>query len=206
MHRLYICIVYCIFLHLFWHFPRTTSYGWEQWSAMVSYFQPYFYLYLISYPSSSLFLCDPHLSFPPTSPPSIGPAALPCHICHRHSVAYVALGFKFNLVSIWCNCFERPAVSACFYSLMSALILNSVCLSRDEYVWNFLLMSARVCRSWTTAWLHTVNETHCQTPVAVIGLTLSLWQHSDAMHFLFEAEGEEGRKRSKYARHHKIPF
>lgn len=54
-----------------------------------------------------LFLCDPHLSF--LSPP-LGPAALaflPCHICHRRSVARVALGFKFNLVSIWCNCFER---------------------------------------------------------------------------------------------------
>lgn len=58
----------------------------------------------------SLFLCEPHLSFLPTLSPSLGPAALPflpCHICHRRSVARVALGFKFNLVSIWCNCFER---------------------------------------------------------------------------------------------------
>ena len=70
----------------------------------------YFFRCLLSSPSTSLFLHDPHLPFVSNILPSFGPAALPflpCHICHRRSLAGVALGFKFNLVSICCNCFER---------------------------------------------------------------------------------------------------
>lgn len=89
------------------------------------------------------------------------------------------------------------AVSACFFSLMSALILNSVCLSRDEYVWNVVLMCARVCRSWTIAWPHTVNDTHCQTPVAVMGITLSLWQHSCQTPYTFSLKQKGRREGSK---------
>lgn len=55
--------------------------------------------------SPSSFVTHTCLSSPPLGPAAL--AFLPCHICHRRSVARVALGFKFNLVSIWCNCFER---------------------------------------------------------------------------------------------------
>lgn len=60
---------------------------------------------------TSLLLCDPHLTFSP----NIGvilwllrrSSSSTCHICHWRSLGHVAPGLKFNLLPIWCNCFER---------------------------------------------------------------------------------------------------
>lgn len=176
---------------------------------------PYFCQCLHSYPNNSLFLRDPHLPIPPTSPLSFGPAALlflPCHICHRRSVAGVALGFKFNLVSICCNCFERgpclhvfPLLCLLEYWIACVCAQLWVCLCTDEYDWRCVLMCACVCKSWTIAWPHTVNDTLCQTPAAVTGLSGTLTTLlSDTVHFLFVAETEEGRERGKSTKHDKM--
>lgn len=68
-------------------------------------------------------------------------------------------------------------------------------------------MRARVCKSQTIAWPYTVNDTLCQTPAAVNGLSGTLTRLlSDTIHFLFAAEKEEGREQGKSARLHETSF
>lgn len=94
--------------HLYGAFNLSRVHFWCSLHGISSL--PYFCLCLVFNRSSSLFVSDPYLPFSPSSIPPFSPTALPflpSHICQRRSVAGVALGFKFNLVSICCNCFER---------------------------------------------------------------------------------------------------
>lgn len=110
-------------------FTADVSSIWHQLSALL--------LSTFSAFHAAFSLCDPHLPFSYITAPTFGPAALPflpCHICHGRSVASVALGFKFNLVSICCNCFERrpclhvfPLLCLLEYSVGCVCVGTCVC-------------------------------------------------------------------------------
>lgn len=151
---------------------------WVQFSTKLCLF--------LFYPNSSLVLCDTHLSFSPSFLPPFAPAALPllhCHICHGRSVAAVALGFKFNLVPICCNCFERrPCLHV--FPLMPAGILDGVhaqvCLLLCVCTWmnttKGVYLSVRMCVKPEQLTGHTLSVIHFVKHHWLSVVSLAFWQ------------------------------
>lgn len=139
-------------------------------------------------------------------PSPFGPAALlflPCHICHGCSVAAVALGFKFNLVSICCNCFERRPCRHVF-PLLCLLEYSIGCTWKCASVCMWIRLKVHVCETWTIDWPHTVSDTLCQTPFFCLKAP---WQFDNDFVGLrhrvlcLRRSKDWRREQTKYARH-----